>query len=156
MGRFQRKIFLILEFHKVQCLVCCCSYCADYTIKEVNYNLQMCIDDVFKWYTGNKLVLNAGKSSYMLIASRYKTKKCVDKMNIDLNGIMLDQLKTVDYLGMKIDECLSWNDHINKFCKAISLKVSKLALLRKLLPYNTVLQIYNLVIQPTIDYAITI
>ena len=131
-------------------------YCAGNTIKEANFNLQICIDEVFKWYTGNKLVLNAGKSSSMLIASRYKTKNCVDKINIDLNGIKLDQLKTVDYLGMKIDECMSWNDHINKLCKAISFKVSKLARLRQILPYNTVLQIYNSVIQPTIDYAITI
>lgn len=59
------------------------------------------------------------------------------------NGTKLGQLKTVDYLGMKIDEYLSWNDHINKLCKAISFKGSKLTQLRQLLPYNT-------------NYAITI
>ena len=36
-------------------------YCSGNTVEEVENNIQMCINDVYKWYSGNKLVLNATK-----------------------------------------------------------------------------------------------
>jgi hypothetical protein len=131
-------------------------YCTGTTVSEVNSKLQKCVNEVFNWYEGNRLVLNASKSNTMLVASKYAINQGDCNMNINLNGCVLEQLSALDYLGVKIDDSLTWSEQILKMCKSISFKVSKLARLTKILPYRTVILLYNCFIQPSIDYAITI
>jgi len=131
-------------------------YCSGNTVEEVENNLQMCINDVYKWYSGNKLVLNATKSNTLLLGSKHKLQNCTQDLKVTIDGEDLQQVDAIDYLGMKIDNCLTWNDHISKMCKTISFKISKLTRLRKVLPYSSLLHIYNSFIQPSIDYVITI
>ena len=77
-------------------------------------------------------------------------------LNISVNGHNIAQVKTMTYLGLEIDEHLSWNDHVNKVCKTLCFKITKLARLCKTLPKEILVKIYNSTIQTSIDYVISV
>ena len=59
----------------------------------------------------NKLKLNVSKSNCMLIGSRQRSSgKCLHLM---LNGDVLRQTSAIKYLGVYIDQHLTWNAHID-------------------------------------------
>ena len=131
-------------------------YCDGDTPKEVNDKLQKCIDEVSKWYASNNLVINTNKSNTMLVTSNYNAKNHDNQLCISLNGNKLQDVKDLTYLGVVIDNTLSWDTHVRKVCKTVSFIVSRLARLSNSLPKEVLLQIYNASIQPQIDYALTV
>ena len=133
-------------------LICC----TDSTISGLNKILQKCVDDVCIWYNGNKLGVNAAKSNAMILASPHLLKNCDENVSMILNGSDIEDCKHADYLGLTIDNNLTWDQHIDKICRSLSFKVSRLARAKRILPAYLLLKIYNSVIQPSFDYGITI
>ncbi len=131
-------------------------YYAGKTVDEVNSVLQQCVTDMSKWYGGNKLTLNAEKSNTMIIRTRFRPLQDNDKLNISINGTCLKQVNSTRYLGTIIDEHLTWNEQVGALCRSLSYKVSQLARLKKSTPNDIIIRIYNSVIQPCFDYAVTI
>jgi hypothetical protein len=93
-----------------------------------------------KWFYENLLSFNASKTKYMLITPR--NKNIPFEPQIHANGIRIERVTTFKYLGLTLDQHLTWNDHIDTIvlkCKPI------LAMLRKscyLLPADTKLSVY--------------
>jgi hypothetical protein len=131
-------------------------YCTGETIDVINEKLQTCINDVSRWYTGNRLILNANKSNVILIGSTYMLDNGQNEMDIKIDDYKLEQTNSIEYLGVKIDNRVSWNAHMEKLTKSLYYKVSKLARLKKCMPIFFVKQMYDSIIQPSLDYAITV
>ena len=129
-------------------------YCNGDTMVDVQEKLQNCVDDVSEWYQRNNIVVNTDKSCAMVVRSRRIIPN--HPLDINVNNRKLEQVKVMNYLGMEIDEALTWNEHITKLCKKLAFKVSKLARLKKFLDKDTLKKIYNATIQPCIDYAISV
>ena len=109
---------------------------------------------VTEWLATNKLSLNVSKTKFMLFRSPQKSPNNLPKLELKINDISIEQVKTFDFLGLVINETLSWNDHVNK----ISLKITKvIAVMRKikhLVNSSILLRIYNALILSRIHYAI--
>ena len=131
-------------------------YCDGATPTEVNDKLQKCINEVSKWYASNNLVINTSKSNTMLVTSSYNARNNDNQLCVSLNGNDLQDVKDLTYLGIIIDNTLTWDTHVKKVCKTVSYTVSRLARLSNSLPREILLQIYNASIQPHIDYALTV
>ena len=63
---------------------------------------------VDNWLQANRLSLNVSKTSYMII---YNQK---DTFDITIRDSILTKVSTVKYLGVTLDENLTFNDHVNK------------------------------------------
>ena len=59
----------------------------------------------------NKLSLNTTKTKYILFRSRNKKSK--HDLNISINEENIKQVKNITFLGIVIDEFLTWRDHID-------------------------------------------
>ena len=70
------------------------------------------------WLRSNKLSLNSGKPE--LVIFRPKTKKELDEITIKINKSKLSPVPNVNYLGVVLDEFLSWDAHVNKLCKKLA------------------------------------
>ena len=66
-----------------------------------------CISD---WLVANKLSLNTNKSNFMIIKPRQK--KLPKKIQLNINGEHLNESNYAKYLGVLIDNNLTWKQHI--------------------------------------------
>ncbi len=54
---------------------------------------------------------------------------------------------------MFVDSNLKWDDHINNMIPKISVKIGILRSLRNIVPTDILIQIYNAIVQPHLDYV---
>ena len=69
------------------------------------------IEQVSNWMAVNRLKLNVTKSVYMLIGSRQRVGS--KTLCLSLNGNVLKQVSSTKYLGVYIDQHLTWQTHID-------------------------------------------
>ena len=67
-------------------------YCHASSVKELNENLQNCVNDVVKWYRQNNIVINSDKSCCMVV--RPKRKQVDDMFQILVDDCEVDQVKS--------------------------------------------------------------
>jgi len=77
------------------------------------------LSNISKWFSSNKLSLNVNKTNYVIFHS-VKQKIPIQYPNIQINGISITRVKTTKFLGVHMDETLSWKDHINKKANQVS------------------------------------
>lgn len=85
------------------------------------------LDRIYKWFTANKLVLNVDKTFSVL----FQPNKKVGDINIPTTGGEVRSQENVRFLGVHIDQSLSWKHHVeclNKsLCSAIyAIKTTRL------------------------------
>ena len=116
-----------------------------------------CIACIKQWYDMNQLVINTAKSNVMVVSSKQR-HVLSDASNIDvrLGNENIKQIDCIYYVGVKLDAHLTWNDQIDAVCKKLVFIISRLSRLRNVLAPGILMSIYQGIIQPSFDYAITI
>ena len=116
---------------------------------EVNKELEK----VVKWMRHNKLFLNYDKSNFMIFT---KKKNNVNKeFNIELGGVKLKRVDQIKYLGVIIDDKLSWEPHLKVLRNKLISRCCVLNNIKKLVTTKILKQIYYTLIYPHLQYAIT-
>ena len=132
-------------------------YCTGNNITELKCNIQKCVTDVHEWYESNKLVINTSKSNVMLLTTRQMLSNMSDTaLNVFIGNHKLPQCNSIKYLGVDIDNVLSWNLQTDSISKKLVFIISRLSRLKSVLPSQMLMYIYTSIIQPKIDYAISI
>ena len=85
---------------------------------EIENNISDEISRITTWLHSNKLKLNASKSKFMIF---FKHPKIIPKLNIWANGNQIDEVQEFNFLGITIDQNITWTPHIRK----ISIKISR-------------------------------
>ncbi len=86
-----------------------------------------------KWFAANKLSLNKDKSCYNIFASPSKLKTVPGYLNnIRLGDMMIKRVHHAKYLGLTLDESLSFQEHIDELSK----QLNKLANSYKIVRYR--------------------
>ena len=101
-------------------------------ILEQRMNHDIC--EIHTWLQANKLSLNVVKTKYMIIASQHKIRYLKHQFQIEVNHQPLKREKGYKYLGIEIDESLTWKDCINRISKKISGRIGGLKRVRYLHP----------------------
>ena len=65
---------------------------------------------ISNWFKLNKLSLNVAKTNYMIFKNKYSPTASID-VNILIDNNLLSQIKTTKFLGVLIDDNLSWKTH---------------------------------------------
>ena len=78
----------------------------------------------------NKLLVNKLKTHCMIVTSNRKLLS--HRLNINLNGTQIEQVKVTKYLGFCLNTKLCWSDHFNKLVKKIAPKIGLLRRLRNI------------------------
>ena len=132
-------------------------YCTGNNITELKCNIQKCVTDVHEWYESNKLVINTSKSNVMLLTTRQMLSNMSDTaLNVFIGNHKLPQCNSIKYLGVDIDNVLSWNLQTDSISKKLVFIISRLSRLKSVLPSQMLMYIYTSIVQPKIDYAISI
>ena len=127
------------------------------TLCEIENNLREDIEYIDTWCTENRMVINEKKTKCMLIGSRQRLARLPDPtLNIQINGQLIDNINDDKLLGMRVDNTLQFNKHVDDVCKAISNKLNLLRKIKKYLGHHHRVLYYNAYILPSIDYCLTI
>ena len=98
------------------------------------------MNKVTNWLNVNKLSINTTKTKYIIFKS--SNKKRDTEINIQLNHNTIQQVTHVKFLGVIIDQNLTWKNHINSVLKNIIKATALIAKLRHFKNRNTLKLIY--------------
>ena len=104
------------------------------------------------WLRRNKLTLNAKKTKTMLFT---KLKKFQGKI-FKICGEKIDQVNDFKYLGINIDNRLTFEKHINKVVSKLSSFSSIFYRLRKILTTHQLVRAFKTYVQPVVQYGVLI
>src|SRR3984885_15376093 len=95
----------------------------DSLMKLVNSELSTAAD----WFKANRLSLNLNKTSFIIFHSHRKSILMQD-LTIFIDNIPIQQVRSTKFLGVYVDENLTWTDHIahisNKIAKNVGIIIS--------------------------------
>ena len=111
------------------------------------------LSQISKWLQINKLSLNIAKTKYMIF---HKPKRKLPKLTLNINGINIEQCSTFNFLGLTLNQNLTWNDHIRKISLKIARSIGQLKNLKHFLPSRILTTLYNSLILPHFQYSILI
>ena len=103
------------------------------------------------WLTANKLSLNVNKTHLMIFKTR--KKRLSYNAHVVLNGSPIEKVKCTKFLGIFIDDELSWKYHVNHISTKVSKMVGIMAKARYHLSLKLLLTLYNTMIYPYLTYC---
>ena len=128
-------------------------YSSSKCLSSLTTAMSSIMNNVSNWYKLNRLVLSTDKCSSMLISG----DKCnTRKLDIDMNGTVLNQVESTKYLGVVIDDQLSWRKQTSEVCRKLAYNVSNLNKARNVLPPKVLRNVYLSTFIPVVDYACTV
>ena len=106
------------------------------------------------WFNVNKLTLNTKKTKSVIFSSRNKVIDTTG-LKLTINGNIIEQVPEIKFLGVFLDQHLSFKSHIDYVTVKMSRAIGMLNRLKYFIPNNVLLTIYNALVLPHINYAIT-
>ena len=107
---------------------------------------------VTKWLSANKLLLNVTKTHSML----FSFKRNVPNLKIRINDIEIEEKCTTSFLGVQIDNKLTWKAHISHICNKMSKSIAILRMVRSVFPLYILRMIYMSIVFTHINYCILV
>src|SRR6218665_2774396 len=105
-----------------------------------------------EWFRANRLSLNVNKSCYITFRTpQKKTSHLTNKVMIDGTDIKL--VSSTKFLGVYIDEHLTWDVHINIIANKIAKNLGVLRRIAYLLPSKILVNLYYTLINPYLIYG---
>ena len=111
------------------------------------------------WLKGSKLSLNMAKTKSMLICTKARRKFLntkEDKLILLIRERDLESIDVIKYLGIHVDESLSWKDH----SKSVTFKVSRgMGMLKQAKYYlhkACLKTLYSSIVEPYFQYCFSV
>ncbi len=129
---------------------------ADTKLKNLRKKINTELSALNEWFISNKLTLNLTKTNYMLIANKHKlTEKQRKKFKVSIGKYTLHEVEKIKYLGVILDNKLSWNHHIDYLTTKLSQVAGILYKVRNHISMKSRLTIYNGLAGSYLNYGIT-
>ena len=129
---------------------------ADSNVKKLKRAINRELAQLDDWLISNKLTLNLTKTKYMLISNiNVLTAKDRKKFKITIRKYTIHEVDQFKYLGVILDNKLSWNQHINYLVTKLSQVGGILYKVRSMLPLKSRIMIYNSLAGSYLNYGIT-
>ena len=125
------------------------------SILEIEQTINVELKALSIWFKLNKLSLNIKKTNFMIIKSRNKN---VDPtlLNININNNKIQQVQFIKFLGVIIDEHLTWDHHIIYITGKMAKITGIICKARHKLNRTALGMLYNTLILPYITYCLII
>ena len=118
-------------------------------------NAEIALSNISKWFKLNKLSVSHSKSSFVLFHNRQKDS-CEELTDLHVDDDFIPRSKTVKYIGLHLDENLTWDFHIKELCSSLTKYFSLFYHIRNFIDKRLALTIYYACIFSKISYGIEI
>lgn len=108
---------------------------------------------VLKWVEENRLLLNNSKTNLLLFKSIKSPYKLSNNILLDSN-LSLASVNCTKFLGLHVDEHLSWGNHISQLCNKLSSSCFALRKLKPIVSFSTLIRVYHALFVSHMSYGI--
>ena len=108
------------------------------TLENAKFVLNNYLSILFEWLTVNKLKLNVDKTKFLI----FTLKRNFVIPEIKINGINIEYVTKITYLGVILDHKLSFRDHINLLTTKLARINGVIFSLKSFLPFHCLKSIY--------------
>jgi len=119
------------------------------TTYEIEEQLEKLTGLLINWVNANGLLLNLKKTNFMLFSRR----NLQHNPSVTINNVKIDRVKEAKFLGVILNEKLSWLTHINALKSKMSRYIGIMYKIKAFIPLQARLQIYHSFIQSHLNYC---
>src|SRR5215813_12051339 len=123
------------------------------SLYEIIYNTNNDLTQLHNWFNSNKLRINIKKSNYLIFHSP-QHKILLNTPPILYNNNILTRSSFTKFLGIFLDDKMSWKIQINNVCKQIAIGLGFVSKIRQYFPYYVVKHICTSFIESYLTYGI--
>ena len=109
---------------------------------------------IAQWLRANRISLNLNKTEIILFRS--KNKKISKKLNFRVSGQKIEPVKQTKYLGIYLDEHLTWNFQINQIKSKLRRRSGLLAKLKYYVKPDLLRTVYFAIFDSILKYGIQV
>ena len=110
------------------------------------------INKLYMWFCCNKLLLNIQKTQYVIFRTRGK-RIPTNAPPLIIGGLQAARSENVLFLGVTMNEFMSWKQHIYNVCTRVSRSIGAMSKLRFSVPKDVLTTLYNSIIMPHLTYC---
>lgn len=129
-------------------------FLSDSNLQHLENKINSEFYNVSQWLNANKLSLNIEKTNFVLFHPPQKKIRYHLKLSTGTHSIK--QEKSAKYLGVIIDNNLSWKQYIHELCKKISRGIGIISKLRYFVHDLILKQLYYSLVYPYLTYCMII
>ena len=124
----------------------CCSP-SDMNILKIN--LEKSANLALKWFDNNRMKANPSKFQAIV----FKCRKNEEVLDLNIGDELIKPVSLVKLLGVRIDDNLSFNEHVSKLCVKAARQTNALRRIVKYIPNECRLNIYQAFISSNFNYC---
>lgn len=121
----------------------------DADINQLSIRANKALLDISNWFKLNRLSVNIKKCNFIL----FSTKQTKVDIKINIDKFEIERVKHTKFLGVIINEKLTWDDHILLVCNKVSKHVGILRRIKHKIPVTLLRSLYYTLINPYLDYC---
>ena len=116
--------------------------------------IQADLDRVYTWCNSNKLTINCKKTKFCIFGMKSSVKRSkTQDVKLSLSNQILERVCSYKYLGLTLDECLTYNKHIKEMSRLVTHKLYILSKIRRYISIKASVNIFKAMILSLIEYC---
>ena len=127
-------------------------------IRDLSDITSQVIPDLIKisdWLKANRLNLNILKTEFMLIGTNWNLSKIGDLLALRISNDLIKRVHKAKYLGLVIDDKLSWKEHIGYILTKIRRNIGYNETYQDCIPRDSRILLYRTLVEPYFRYCNT-
>ena len=125
-------------------------------LEQLYENAKIILEYLYQWFKDNKLTVNAKKSSFTIFTTSHIRNNTNFPDSIAVNNESILISNSTKYLGITIDQELSWKDHVQELCNGLKGMFSVFYNIRAYLTIDHVKTIYYALIYSRVKYGLSV
>ena len=128
--------------------------CLMLIISTIKSDLNNDLGNLANWFADNNLIVNLkkGKTEYVVFGTAMKLKN-LDQINVEMNGVAINQTRSYKYLGVTLDQSLNYIDHLDTMYKKASARVKLLSKVRQHMSPFVAETVFKATVSPVMYYC---
>ena len=122
----------------------------DLKVLETKLNNELNV--ISDWFKLNKLSLNIKKTNFMIFKNKHNPTT-LPSIKITIDSKEIEQVKVTKFLGILIDDDLSWKSHTSHVTKIVSKYNGIFRRIKPFLPLDVLSTLYNTLVFPYLNYC---
>lgn len=118
--------------------------------EELQTKVNRTLEQFYTWCFNNKLIINADKTKYIMFHKR----RANPIISVEINNQKVEKTQNTKFLGLFIDEQLTWINHIEYVVKKLNSAYFAIRNLRNVMDKKYLLNIYFALVYPHMKYLI--